>query len=81
MKTKAGPSATQAKSEGSAPSGPRFRPPFKPRPGLFYGLVALLIIWVAGLVTLYFLTVYPQRGKRFAPIVPSSIRNAEQRPV
>jgi hypothetical protein len=47
---------------------PMFRPPLRPRPGLFYGLLGLLGIWIAILLTLYFVTVRPYRAKYAAPV-------------
>lgn len=37
-------------------------PPFKPRPRLFFGLLAALAVWVCLLLGLYFLTVFPSRN-------------------
>ena len=48
-----------------------FRPPFKPRPKLFFGLLGLLVIWVGVLLILYFTTVYPQRGEHLHPVTPA----------
>jgi hypothetical protein len=44
-----------------------FRPPLKRRPGLFYGLLGLLGIWIAVLLTLYFVSVRPYRATHEAP--------------
>lgn len=38
-----------------------FKPPFRRRAGLFYAVLALLAVWVAVLLTLYFVTVFPNR--------------------
>ena len=54
-----------------APDPSLFRAPFKPRPKLFVGLFCLLVVWVGVLLTLYFTTVYPQRGKHLTPVVPA----------
>ena len=40
---------------------PVFRAPLKPRKGLFYLLLGLVAVWVAGLLTTYCVTVYPNR--------------------
>ena len=50
---------------------PSFRPPFAPRPGLFYALLGLLAVWVAVLLVLYFTTVFHHRGKRITPVIPA----------
>ena len=51
----------------SQPSAGKPKPPqpsgepqiaLKPRPGLFFTLLAIFLIWIALLVTLYFTTVY-----------------------
>ena len=50
-------------------------PPFKPRPRLFYGLLAALLLWACLLLGMYFLTVYPNRNARHdasAPVAPQS---------
>jgi hypothetical protein len=36
-------------------------PPLAPRPRLFAGLLLALVLWLSALLTMYFLTVYPQR--------------------
>ena len=38
-------------------------PPLKPRPRLFYALLAMLGVWIAALLVLYATTVYPNRGE------------------
>lgn len=47
-----------ARAPGQRPAS---LPPFKPRPGLFYGLLTAFALWVGILLGLYFLTVYPHR--------------------
>lgn len=37
-------------------------PPFKPRPRVFFGLLAAIALWVCLLLGLYFLTVFPSRN-------------------
>ena len=57
----------QNKSEDAAPPRVQFKPPLKPRPGLFYGLLGLLGVWVGVLLTLYFVTVFPNRHQHVEP--------------
>ena len=38
-----------------------FRPPLKPQRTLLWIISAVMVIWVAILVTMYFVSVYPQR--------------------
>ena len=68
MSKKAGPKARDRVPPRAAhaadapnPPPPEFPPPLKPRPRLFYGLLALLAVWVGILLVLYFTTVYPNR--------------------
>jgi hypothetical protein len=49
------------------PTAPVFKPPLKPRPGLFYALLGLVGVWVGVLLTLYFVTVYPARHRHVEP--------------
>lgn len=44
------------------PPAPKFKAPLKPRPKLFYALMGVFALWIAALMTLYFVTVYPNRG-------------------
>lgn len=37
----------------------QFKPPFKPRPGLFYLLFGLFVLWLVVLVVMFVTTVYP----------------------
>jgi len=70
MKNKAGrlDSRTPEKKPTSvAPPGVTFKPPLKPRRGLFYALLGLLGVWVGVLLSLYFLTVYPNRHQHVEP--------------
>ena len=58
-----------------APPPPDLRPPLKPRPRLFYSLLAVLAAWVIGLLVLYFTTVYPNHSsseKAQADTTPTS---------
>ena len=57
VKNQTPPAAT-----ADAPFPPDLRPPLKPRPRLFYSLLAVLAAWVVGLLVLYFTTVYPNRS-------------------
>lgn len=50
-------------------------PPFKPRPRVFFGLLAALALWVCLLLGLYFLTVFPNRNAHrdaSNPVAPRS---------
>ena len=58
------PAAAETASPGPAPD---FRPPLKPRPRLFYSLLAVLAAWVIGLLVLYATTVYPNRLSQQRP--------------
>jgi hypothetical protein len=58
---------TPRKQTDVAPAGIAFKRPFKPRPGLFYAMLGLLGIWVGILLTLYFVTVYPNRHRHTEP--------------
>jgi hypothetical protein len=51
------------------PAGPAFKPPLRPRPGLFYATLGMLGVWVGVLLTLYFVTVYPNRHHHVEPSV------------
>ena len=44
-----------------APPGVTFKPPLKPRRGLFVALLGVFAVWVGVLLTMYFVTVYPNR--------------------
>ena len=68
-KSKAGTSG--AAEARPAPAASVFRPPFAPRPGLFYGLLGVLTIWVGVLLTMYLITVYPQHDRHFIPTGPA----------
>ena len=71
MKKAAGDSRqTQKKPpQTAAPVGPTFKPPLKPRPGLFYAMLGLIGVWVGVLLTLYFVTVYPNRHHQVEPSI------------
>jgi hypothetical protein len=66
---KAGRSEPRGKPEPKAvPTGkPMFRPPLKPRPRLLRALLGVMGVWIAVLLTLYFVTVYPHRASKGAP--------------
>jgi hypothetical protein len=53
-------------------AAPIFRPPLKPRPKLFVALLVVLGAWVGVLVTIYFVTVYPNRDRHLKPVSPLS---------
>jgi hypothetical protein len=38
---------------------PGFKPPLKPRKGLFYLFLALFVLWLLALVIMFVTTVYP----------------------
>ncbi len=46
---------------------PAFKPPLRPRRGLFVALLGLLVLWIVALVILYVRTVYPMEQKHQAP--------------
>jgi hypothetical protein len=48
-------------SPSDPPKQPQNPVPFKPRPRLFYFLLALFFLWLIALIVLYALTVYPRR--------------------
>ncbi len=59
------PTGNPATESESPPKSPPKSPPariiahpLKPRPGLFYTLLAIFILWIAGLLTMYFTTVF-----------------------
>ena len=72
MSKKAGPrtrhrkpvavAAAAAATAEAAPSQVDVHPPFKPRPRLFFSILALVALWVIGLLALYATTVYPNRS-------------------
>ena len=67
MKQKAAPAVdhrTPSKEVADARPAPQFKPPFKPRRRLFYALLGLLGVWVAVLIVMYFVTVYPTRKQQ-----------------
>jgi uncharacterized SAM-binding protein YcdF (DUF218 family) len=64
------------------PLAPAFKPPLRPRRGLFYGLLGLLVLWVVALVILYVRTVYPTHNQQqhAAPVsAPTAVENAVPR--
>lgn len=40
-------------------ASPEFKPPLKPRKGLFYLFLGLFILWLLALVVMFVVTVYP----------------------
>jgi hypothetical protein len=48
----------------SARPAPVFKPPLKPRRGLFYAMLGFVGVWVTTLLLLYFTTVFPHRNER-----------------
>jgi hypothetical protein len=69
MKKKADPleSRTTPKQAKQALVAPVFKPPLKPRRGLFFALLGALALWIIGLLVLYFVTVYPTRKEHEVP--------------
>ena len=47
--------------------------PFRPHPKLFYLLSAMLLLWIIGLLVMYFTTVWPRHQQRVVP-PPSAVR-------
>jgi len=73
-KTKAAASLdyrTPTKEVPAPANAPEFKPPLKPRRGLFAALLALLGLWIVVLVVMYVRTVYPTRNQQ-----PSEIPSA-----
>ena len=72
---KADPLDSRKPDKGEKPSlpAPVFKPPLKPRRGLFYALLGALALWIIALLVLYFLTVYPARKEHQlpSPSIPS----------
>ena len=58
---------TRRGDESQQPTPVTSRPPFKPRPLLFYGLLTGFALWVGVLLGLYFFTVYPTRHTHAKP--------------
>jgi hypothetical protein len=59
---------------------PAFKPPLKPRQGLFVALLGVLALWLVGLVILYVRTVYPMEKKRATPVnEPSAVEKTIRR--
>ena len=55
------------KGEKESLPAPAFKPPLRPRRGLFIALLGLLVLWIVALVILYVRTVYPMEQKHQAP--------------
>jgi hypothetical protein len=70
-------SAPATRDAKTAPA-PSFKPPFTPRPGIFYLLLGMVGVWVVILLTLYFVTVYPTRREHPLPSVSAE---SPQQPV
>lgn len=62
----AGASPAPAAATDSAPA-PAFLPPMKPSRRMFLVGAGLVAIWLGTLLTLYFLTIYPNRAARRSP--------------
>jgi hypothetical protein len=59
---------------------PVFKPPLKPRRGLFYALLGVLALWIVALVILYVKTVYPTHKQHAVPVSePSSVEKTVPR--
>jgi len=57
-----GAGASPATHIDTKPDRPSLQPrPFRPRRALFVLLMIVFVLWVAGLLTMYFTTVYPSR--------------------
>ncbi|MDB5291761.1 MAG: hypothetical protein JWL69_3002 [Phycisphaerales bacterium] len=57
------PKAGSSDKSGSPGEQSPFPPPLKPRRILFWVLAVLVATWLIALLVLYFITVYPNRGK------------------
>ena len=71
MKKAARDSSPNEKTQSAPTPRVAFKPPLKPRPGLFYAMLGLFGVWVGILLTLYFVTVYPNRHHRVEPLEQS----------
>ena len=61
-------------------AAPVFKPPLKPRRGLFYALLGVLALWIVALVILYVRTVYPTHKQHAVPVSePSSVEKTVPR--
>jgi hypothetical protein len=60
-----------ASKQPQPPPGPACAP-LKPRPKLFLALLAIFVIWLGILLTLYFRTVYPLRYPSTAATRPGA---------
>jgi hypothetical protein len=52
------PTGTNPASHPKAPPAKIIARPLTPRPKLFYTLLAIFILWIAAMLTMYFTTVY-----------------------
>ena len=66
-KAEPSPNRNSTRQEKEALPAPVFKPPLKPRRGLFVGLLGLLALWIVALVILYVRTVYPTHQHPGAP--------------
>ena len=76
-KTKAPPavdSRTSSKEVADPRPAPEFKPPLRPRRGIFYALLALLALWITVLVVMYFRTVYPTRNQQPSEIPAAPLK-------
>lgn len=75
--SKAKPVGKKAPPRGPAAPAERaevvFKPPLKPRRGLFYALMGGVAVWVGVLLTMYFTTVH-SLGERDAATQPTGQR-------
>jgi hypothetical protein len=58
--TERGKSASVSDAQAAKPL-PVFLPPLKRRAGLFYALLVAVAVWIATLLTLYFVTVHSRK--------------------
>ncbi len=52
--------------------GPAFLPPLKPSRRMFFVGVGLVAVWLATLLALYFITIYPNRSANRTPAAPDA---------
>ena len=80
--SKADPPSNRKPAPGATEpqSAPVFKPPFRPRRGLFYALLGVLALWIVALVILYVKTVYPVHKQQAAPVKePSAVEKTVPR--
>ena len=72
--------ARPAPSRPAQPSAPALIP-FKPRPKLFVVLVVLFGAWIAALLALYILRVYPARHSHPVMVHPATVEGRPLAPL